>query len=98
MQLKRLYSVEYGSDKYLGKIIKTYTQDQVVETTVKIHANHKGTVQFRVCEAPPVKGDPSRECFEKNQLKFENGQVEVNLMSGVSRIAKEFTFKVQLGI
>jgi len=46
----------------------------------KAGGNHSGVIQFRLCEAPED-GDPSKDCFEMNKLKFENGATEVNLNS-----------------
>ena len=55
-----------------------------------------------------MNSDPSKECFEKNKLKFENGMVEVDLRSGVGSKGVAyapnnvngtdnfFTYKVQL--
>ncbi len=55
-----------------------------------------------------MNSDPSKECFEKNKLKFENGEVEVDLRSGVrsrgvayppnkqNGTDQFFTYKVQL--
>ena len=69
---------------------------------MQVDANHRGRVQFRICVAPE-KGDPSKDCFEKNKLKFENGQDEVDLWSVVpvqqkfgSELGQIFKYKVQL--
>ena len=51
-----------------------------------------------------MNGDPSKDCFENNKLKFENGEVEVDLESveGLRwfRVGNpdslSYTYKVQL--
>ncbi len=88
------YSVEYGSEKYLGQVVKTYKKGETISVVLFIPANHRGFVEFRLCEAPE-NADPTKECFENNKLKFENGQDRADVMSGQIN-GNDFTYKVQL--
>ncbi len=92
--LNPVNSMEYGSPLYNGKITKVYKKGELITVHIVSNAPHPGPVQFRLCEAP-LNADPSKECFENNKLKFENGLEEVQLESG-RKDEYNFYYKVQL--
>ena len=48
----------------------------------QIVANHKGVVQFRICNADGLQDDPKMECFDQNILKFDDESDEYKLNDG----------------
>ena len=40
---------EKGGKKYLGKIVKAYAKNSVINVTIHVTANHRGFFEFRVC-------------------------------------------------
>ncbi|XP_028398903.1 uncharacterized protein LOC114522424 [Dendronephthya gigantea] len=58
-------------------IVKTYTEGELIEVTVKITAHHKGYFIFRV--APLVNPPITQADLDKNMLALENGNQEWTL-------------------
>ncbi|KAJ8914479.1 hypothetical protein NQ315_002751, partial [Exocentrus adspersus] len=55
-----------------GIIAKTYQAGSVIDVTVNISANHKGTFTYSLCVLPdPNAPEPGEECFQP--LTFEDG-------------------------
>merc|ERR1712110_631304 len=79
-----VYSYEKSSPIYRGYIVRTYNQSQTINIRLRIEANHKGSVQFRICNADALVADPKMECFENNILKFTDGSTEMALNDGVA--------------
>ena len=48
-----------------GTIVATYNQGQVIDADVEITSNHKGWIEFRLCENNDVKHDKDQSCFDK---------------------------------
>lgn len=63
-------------------IVETYQKGQWIRPRVKIDANHGGDVSFRICPIVDEKVDPSMECFDQNDLFFENGATTFPLNDG----------------
>lgn len=70
---------EKGGEKYLGKIVRTYTQGDSINGTVVITANHYGWFEFRICNIDGWDGDATQECLNKTVIKF-NGINDTRLM------------------
>lgn len=102
-----VFSFEKSSPIYRGHIVKTYTKGQTIDVTLKIAANHKGSVQFRIVNTESMANDPSWSQVDRNILQFENGEKEMLLNDGeiVDKIVYDangdilrtsFKFRVQL--
>lgn len=49
-----------------GKMTKTYTKGQTIKVTIQVTADHRGTMQFLLCDSvPSKKKDPDQACFNK---------------------------------
>jgi len=94
---------------FIPYIVETYRKGQWIKPRVKIEANHKGNVSFRVCPVVDEKVDPTMECFDQNNLLFENGETTFPLNDGKKirvpvydalgnqiKNTTEFQFKVKL--
>lgn len=78
---------KYGS----GQIMNSYAKNSVVETTVKITANHRGYFYFKLCCL-----DNSAEteaCFERNKIKTADGADTWPL---TSTVAQEYKVKIRM--
>lgn len=66
---------EKGGSKYLGIPVRTYAADQrVIESTVKISANHKGYIEFRLCNVDQM-GEATQACLDQTILKDASGSL-----------------------
>ena len=48
-----------------GTIVATYKQGQVVDVAIEITSNHKGWVEFRLCENNDKNKDKDQTCFDQ---------------------------------
>lgn len=82
---------ELGGYYGQGVIVKTYTQGSTIPVTVKITANHRGYVFFKICNLDAER--ESENCFERYKLTNSNGADKFPLPSTA---AGDFVFYVQL--
>jgi len=76
-----------------GTIVANYTEGQVIDVQVRITANHKGWVEFRLCENNNPKKDKTQECFDKHLLTFvDSGKTRKAMGEGL----KVFFYRLQL--
>jgi hypothetical protein len=54
-------------------IVKTYTQGEVIEIKSQLTANHKGEMEYRICENDEKQAVVDYDCFNKNLLVGEDG-------------------------
>lgn len=63
---------ELGGKYGQGVIVKTYTNQRVIDVSAKITANHLGGFSFQICNLDKF-GAESEECFAENNLDFAQG-------------------------
>jgi hypothetical protein len=63
---------ERGGVHYLGKIVRKYDAGAIVPVEVVITANHKGFIEFRLCNVDRWKTDATQECLNKTVLDVFN--------------------------
>ncbi|XP_012945886.1 uncharacterized protein LOC106013787 [Aplysia californica] len=61
---------EPGGKYATGQITRTYTEGQLIHTTVQVTANHLGYFEFRLCEANDPNLKVNQSCFDQNLLEI----------------------------
>jgi len=76
-----------------GTIVANYTSGQDIDVEIQITSNHKGWVEFRLCENNDINKDKDQTCFDKHLLVFKaTGKTRKPLGVGNGF----FTYKVSL--
>lgn len=69
---------EAGGKYASGIIVGNYTAGQLLEVKLDITASHKGFHEFRLCPVGSPQTKATRECFDQNVLKLQNGETKFN--------------------
>ncbi|KAL5274260.1 hypothetical protein ACFFRR_000799 [Megaselia abdita] len=73
---------ELGGTYGQGVIVKTYTPGSLIETNVKLSANHLGFFSFHICK---IDGNGESEtCFNNNPVLFEDGSSKYPVVAGIN--------------
>jgi len=76
-----------------GTIVANYKSGQDINVKIRITSNHKGWVEFRLCENNDINKDKDQKCFDEHLLLFKaTGKTRQPLGEG----NKNFTYKVSL--
>ncbi|CAF3466509.1 unnamed protein product [Rotaria socialis] len=86
-----------GGEKYLGKIVRTYTQGSVISVTVILTANHLGLFEFRVCSIDDDSSkDATQSCLDLNVLNTTDGLTQYRIPSSLSTVQLQLRLPAQL--
>ncbi|CAF0773920.1 unnamed protein product [Brachionus calyciflorus] len=59
---------EKGGEKYLGKIVRTYSKGAEIPVIVQVTANHLGFFEFKICKVDGWESDATQSCLNKTVL------------------------------
>lgn len=69
-----------------GIIVAMYEPGQLINVTIHLTANHKGWVEYRLCQNNDPKAAVTQDCLDKHLLAAEDGNTRFQILSGMEFI------------